>query len=146
MNENKEIITEIMSDNKTLILEEFESLKGQFVISGDWRVKRLLGVVSDDFDYYWLLYDGRKFSLDSCLCRLVPLKGKIENKDYNEFVRLAYLNHYDLIFNIAKESDREESIKRCIEYKESLTSDLLKEQEDKNELLTEICWDLNKIE
>ena len=47
-----------MSDNKTLILEEFESLKGQFVISGDWRVKRLLGVVEDDMDYYWLLRLG----------------------------------------------------------------------------------------
>ena len=145
MKENKEIITEIMGDNKTLVLAEFESLKGQFVIAGDWKVKRLVGVVEDDMDYYWLLYDGRKFSLDSCLCRLVPLKGKIDDKNYNEFVRLAYLNHYDLIFHSAKEKDQEEAIKRCEEYKESITTDLLKEQENKNELLTEICWELNKV-
>ena len=42
MNETKEIITEIMSDNKTLVLAEFESLKGQFVIDGDWKVKSML--------------------------------------------------------------------------------------------------------
>lgn len=145
MKKTKEIITEMVEDNKTLILNEFESLKGQFVIAGDWKVKRLLGVVSDDWDYYWLLYDGRKFSLDSCLCRLVPLKGKIEDRDYNEFVRLAYLNHWDLLFLSAKEEDREEGIKCCNEHKESLTRDLLKDQEDKNELLTEICWELNKV-
>ena len=60
-----------MQDNRKLIIQEFESIKGQFVIAGDWKVKRIVGVVEDDMDYYWLFYDGRKFSLDSCLCRIV---------------------------------------------------------------------------
>ena len=46
-----------MTDNKKIILEEFESLKGQLVIAGDWKVKRLVAVVEDDMDYYWLFYD-----------------------------------------------------------------------------------------
>ena len=132
-----------MSDNnKKLILEEFESLKGQFVIACDWKVKRLVGVVEDDMDYYWLLYDGRKFSLDSCLCRLVRLKGKILDKDYNEFVRLAYLNHWDII-DYGKE---DYSYDFCENHKKEITSNLLRDQENKNYLLTDICWKLNKID
>ena len=46
-----------MTDNKKIILEEFESLKGQLVIAGDWKVKRLIAVVEDAMDYYWLFYD-----------------------------------------------------------------------------------------
>jgi hypothetical protein len=134
-----------MQDNKKLIIDEFESLKGQLVIAGDWKVKRLVGVVEDDMDYYWLFYDGRKFYLDSCLSRVVPLRGKLDDKDYNEFVRLAYLNHYDLIGYYCKEEDKEEALKYCIEHKKDLVDNLLKEQENKNSLLTEICWELNKI-
>jgi hypothetical protein len=134
-----------MSDNKKLIIEEFESLKGQFVISGDWKVKRLVGVVEDDMDYYWLLYDGRKFSMDSCVGRVVPLKGKLEDKDYNEFVRLAYLNHFDIIGYYCREEDKEEGMSVSENHKRQIVEDLLREGENQNYLLTEICWDLNKI-
>lgn len=126
-----------MTDNKKIILEEFESLKGQLVIAGDWKVKRLIAVVEDDMDYYWLFYDGRKFSLDSCLCRVVPLKGRIADKDYNEFVRIAYLNHWDIV-SYGKDD--------CELHKEEIILDLLKDQENKNSLLTEMCWELNKID
>jgi hypothetical protein len=44
----------------------------------------------------------------------MPLKGYLRDKDYNELVRLAYLNHYDFLdwnsFNKAFE-----------EYKQSLS-------------------------
>ena len=126
-----------MTDNKKIILEEFESLKGQLVIAGDWKVKRLIAVVEDDMDYYWLFYDGRKFSLDSCLCRVVPLKGRIADGDYNEFVRIAYLNHWDIV-SYGKDA--------CELHKEEIILDLLKDQENKNSLLTEKCWELNKID
>lgn len=130
-----------MPDNKKIILNEFESLKGQFVIAGDWKVKRLVGVVGDDMDYYWLFYDGREFSLDTCLCRIVPLKGKIADKDYDEFVRIAYLNHLDIV-----SYEKDDSYNFCELHKEEIVLNLLKDQEHKNSLLTEICWELNKIE
>jgi hypothetical protein len=130
-----------MTDNKKIILEEFESLKGQLVIAGDWKVKRLIAVVEDAMDYYWLFYDGRKFSLDSCLCRVVQLKGRIEDGDYNEFVRIAYLNHWDII-----SFEKEDSYNFCEAHKEEIVLDLLKDQENKNSLITEMCWELNKID
>lgn len=130
-----------MPDNKKIILDEFESLKGQFVIAGDWKVKRLVGVVGDDMDYYWLFYDGREFSLDTCLCRIVQLKEKIADEDYNEFVRIAYLNHLDIV-----SYEKNDSYNFCELHKEEIVLNLLKDQEHKNSLLTEICWELNKIE
>lgn len=131
-----------MSDTKKKILDEFESLKGQFVISCDWKVKRLVGVVEDDMDYYWLFYNGREFSLDSCLCTIVSLKGRIADKDYNEFVRLAYLNHWDII-DYGKDDYSHDF---CENHKKEITSNLLRNQENKNYLLTEICWELNKVD
>lgn len=130
-----------MPDNKKIILNEFESLKGQFVIAGDWKVKRLVGVVGDDMGYYLLFYDGREFSLDTCLCRIVPLKRKIADRDYDEFVRIAYLNHLDIV-----SYEKDDSYNFCELHKEEIVLNLLKDQEHKNSLLTEICWELNKIE
>ena len=84
-----------MEDNKTLILREFENLKGQFVINASWDIERLVAVGEDDIDYYWITYDGRKLKWNTCVGRLMPLKGHLRDKDYNELVRLARLNHWD---------------------------------------------------
>ena len=82
-------------DNKTLILAEFEKLKGQFVINASWNIERLVAVGEDDMDYYWITYDGRKLNWNTCVGGLIPLKGHLQDKDYAELVRLAKLNHFD---------------------------------------------------
>ena len=83
-------------DNLTIITKEFNELKGQFVICGD-QVYRLLGIADDDEDWYYALYDGRRITLHSCVGRITPLKGFIQQKDYDEMIRIAKLNHYDLL-------------------------------------------------
>lgn len=84
-----------MTDNLTLIKAEFEKLKGQFVITDSWKVERLVAIGEDQLDYYWITYDGRRLYWHTCVGRVVPLKGHLREKDYNEFVRLAKLNHFD---------------------------------------------------
>ena len=84
-----------MIDNKTLILAEFDELKGQFVIPDSWKVERLVAIAEDDMDYYWITYDGRKLKWHTCVGGVVQLKGKLDDTDYDEFERLADLNHYD---------------------------------------------------
>jgi len=81
--------------NLPKILEGFEKLKGQFVITASWEVERLVGIGDDGEDWYYLTYDGRKLKWNTCVGRLMPLKGKLDDKDYNELVRIAKLNHYD---------------------------------------------------
>jgi hypothetical protein len=86
-----------MTDNKTLILNEFQQLKGQFVINASWNIERLVAVGEDEWDYYWITYDGRKLKWNTCVGGLMPLKGHLQDKDYAELVRLAKLNHFDQV-------------------------------------------------
>lgn len=84
-----------MDSNLKLILEEFEKLKGQFVITSSWEIERFVSVGEDEMDYYYITYDGREFIWNTCVGRLMPLKGYLRDKDYQELIRLAKLNHYD---------------------------------------------------
>lgn len=115
----------------------FNSLKGQMVISGT-VVYRLIGIMDDGEDYYYALYNGREIEYHSCVMSVVPLKGFIREKDYQEMVRIAKLNHFDqpdLYLN-----DDPEGIKVFNEkHKQSLLSKL-----GENSFLIEgPCWDLN---
>lgn len=84
-----------MVDNLTLIKGQFEKLKGQFVITASWAIERLVAIGEDELDYYWITYDGRKLMWNTCVGRLMPLKGYLRDKDYAELIRLAKLNHFD---------------------------------------------------
>jgi hypothetical protein len=112
------------------IKQEFETLKGQFVITTvNNKIERLVAIGTDQQDYYYITYNGRKFTWNTCLGRIIPLKGYLRDEDYNELVRLAKLNDFD----------QEEGF-----YSE-------RSQKHKNELmkvsgndtiLTEVCWSL----
>ena len=83
-------------DNLTIITKEFNEFKGQFVICSD-QVYRFIGIADDDEDWYYVLYDGRRITLHSCVGSITPLKGYIYDDDYDEMIRIAKLNHYDLL-------------------------------------------------
>lgn len=117
-----------METNLKIILDEFEKLKGQFVITDTWKVERLVAIGDDSEDWYYVTFDGRDLKWYSCVGRVVQLKNKIDDKDYNEFIRLAKLNHYDQI-------DKKEFLLAFQAY--------IKKYDDKHKFLTDFCWDLN---
>ena len=121
-----------MTDNKTLIKAEFEEFKGQIVITDSHDTQRLIAIVDGHDDYYWVYYNGRKLSLHSCVGGFIPLKGKIDEKHYNNLVRLAKLNHYDLVVE-KNDADLLRSIRQ------SLTNELCVG----NELMADICWTIS---
>lgn len=124
-----------MDSNKKLILEEFEKLKGQFVITMEYKVERLVAIGEDDMDYYWITYDGRKLSFHTCVGGLIPLKGYIKDEHYNEFERLADLNDYDRL--IGKNGVDFDGIHYSIDgYKNELMKDWGKD----DKLLTDIIF------
>jgi hypothetical protein len=117
-----------MDDNLSLILKEFEQLKGQFIITMDDRVERLIAIGDDTEDYYYITYNGRKAIWHSCVGRIIPLKGYIRSEDYDSLIRLAKLNDYDQVY-----PDR-----WLVEWNnERLT------WSHNHTLLSEVCWDLN---
>jgi hypothetical protein len=99
------------------ILEEFEQLKGQFVITASHDIERLVAIGENSMDYYWITFDGRDFKWNTCVGGLMPLKGYLRDEDYNELVRIATLNHYDLIatteFTAAFENWKNSLSKEC---------------------------------
>ena len=70
---------DIKGDKDNLVLKHFD-------------VVRLLDVVFDDDDYYYIFKTQRGIVYSSILVSYIPLKGKIEDKDYNELERLWKLN------------------------------------------------------
>ena len=126
-----------MEDNLTLIKGEFEKLKGQFVITDSWRIERLVAIGEDEWDYYYITYDGRKLSWNTCVGRVVPLKGHLRDKDYNEFIRLAKLNHYDqaTLWGNSEPEKYQMTV-------DSHLAELLALPED-HKFLTPVCLDLN---
>lgn len=124
-------------DNKTIILAEFEKMKGQFVITASWAIERLVAIGEDEHDYYYVTYNGRKFAWNTGVGAIVPLKGYLRDKDYNEFVRLAKLNHYDQV-TLWGNKEPEAAKQYAIQHKQELMK-----IDERDKFLTEVCWDLN---
>ena len=116
------------------IKQEFETLKGQFVITQSHKIERLVAVGEDQQDYYWVTYNGRNFTWNTCVGGLIPLKGYLQDKDYNSFVQSARLNHFD------QETCWGEQGKNSQKHK----NELMKVKGDDN-ILTEVCWNLETI-
>jgi hypothetical protein len=125
-----------MDTNLQQILEEFDSLKGQFVITASWKIERLIAIGEDDMDYYWITYNGRKITWNTCVGRVMPLKGHLRGEDYLELCRLARLNHWDQS-ELFGGKNIEETKNFNEEHKKEMTS-----IEDPNKFLTEIHWEI----
>ncbi len=120
----------IMSDTLKSILEEFESLKGQLVISGYDRIYRLVGVGDDGEDFYWILWKGdENLEWHSCVGRIMPLKGYLRDVDYEELVRIAKLNHWDFMCGDLTE-------------REAIKEELSKLSPD-HKVVSGLIWELN---
>jgi hypothetical protein len=128
-----------MGDNLKIILSEFEELKGQFVIN-HYKVERFIGIGTDDDDYYYITYNGRETKWNTCVGSIIPLKGKIEDKHYNEFIRLAKINHFDQpnLWIPRTDEDKQKMLDASITHKNKVL-----ELNNPDKYLTPICWDLN---
>lgn len=127
-----------MIDNLTIFKGEYEKYKGQHVISSN-TVYRFIGIVDDEEDYYYCFYDGRKLYLHSCVGTFVPLKGFIQDKHYDEFKRIARLNHYDQI-ELFSSNDTEKIKEFNNLHKKELIENL---ENGNNKFLAGPCWELN---
>ena len=121
------------------ILEQFNQHKGEFVLLNG-KLFRLVAVGDDSDDYYWVVYDGRKVFWHSCVGSFVVLKNKVDDKDYNEFIRLAKINHFDQedFLIPSTEEDKEYTRKHSIEHKQKM-----EEVNGNDKYLTDFCWTIN---
>lgn len=95
-----------MNNIKEKLIEEFNQHKGEFVITKLNVVQKLVGLVDDGEDYYYVYYDGRfDLPLMSCVMGNIYLKGKIDDRDYDELVRIDELNDINRLFDGDKKSE-----------------------------------------
>ena len=128
-----------MDKNKILLLEQFERNKGQFVIMHD-RVLRFVAIAEDDMDYYYVCYDGRKLVWHSAVGSYTVLKNKIDDKDYNELIRIAKINHYDQddLWMPRTEEEKIQQKHYAKKHKQKM-----EQVEGDSRYLVPFCWDLN---
>lgn len=122
------------TNTKDIILQEFAHRKGELVLNQSHKVSQLVGIGEDDFDYYYIMYDGRRLNWESCVGRFIPLKGQLCEKDYNYLRRIADLNYMDkvLLRTPTENYSREEYIeklKRDINVGDVLLTDLVFDEE-----------------
>ena len=110
-------------DNLTIITNQFDELKGQMVICSN-RVFRFIGIADDGDDYYYVLYDGRKITLHSCVGRITMLKGYILDRDYQP--------------TLWGNEVSEETIKSSENHKAEITK-----WGQETKFIVGPCWDLN---
>lgn len=73
---------ELAPYRNTLVLNYFE-------------VVRLVDVIDEEDDYYWVLDSHKGIVYSSCVGGWIPLKGKLDTKDYAELVRVWNLNNIE---------------------------------------------------
>ena len=136
----KAIDKKMKDTNKEQTLEQFEKYKGQFVIKHNFPsdiVVRFIGIGYDDMDYLYIFYDGRKLSYATILDRIIPLKGFISDKDYNEYIRLWNLNSDDKPNN-TKLSDEKYEMARDF-YRNNLEDEIVSSGIT---LFDGLCWEV----
>lgn len=75
--------------------EELEPYKNTLVLDY-FEVARLVDVIDGKDDFYWVLDFFKKGIVHSSCCTgWIPLKGKIDDKDYEQLVRVWNLNNVE---------------------------------------------------
>jgi len=120
--------------NLKIILEEFNRLKGQHIMTDAFfKTERLIAIGDDGEDWYYITFDGKNIHWESCVGRIIPLKGHLRDEDYDYIIHIAKLNHYDQL--CLKNND----LKMFLDAADKEIS----EYPDNHRFMTEVCWDLN---
>ena len=91
--EMEEIIVKKMI-TLTSLKEEIRPYLNTLVING-FEIVRLAGVMEDYDDFFWIYNKSNtdKLSYCSCFFDFISLKGKLDEKQYNELVELWNMNN-----------------------------------------------------
>jgi len=83
----------IKDENLIRILIEIRDNFNDLVISEPEKIEKLIGFQDDGDDYYYILKSIRGvISYQSCVGRIIPIKGRIDKKDYEYLNSCFVLN------------------------------------------------------
>jgi hypothetical protein len=79
----------------TKLKAELEPFKNTLVIDNLDNVVRLVDVIDDEDDYYWVYDSKQGIYHSSCVGEWIPLKGFVEQKKYDNLVYMWNLNNIE---------------------------------------------------
>jgi hypothetical protein len=129
-----------MENNLKIIKKEFNELKGQHVLINN-TVLRFIAIAEDEYDYLYILWDGKNIKYHTVLELLIPLKNKIDDQHYNSIVLTSKYNHLDSFDYMMPSNDLEKKIVKKFALKQR--KDVIKSIPDDINVLSEFCWDFN---
>jgi hypothetical protein len=71
--------------------KELNEHKNELVLARD-KVYRLAGISAAESDLYWIMDDGRKVELHTCVCGWIPLKKYFPLEVYNQILTVWNYN------------------------------------------------------
>ena len=117
----------------------FNRLKGQLVLI-DRQVLRFIGIGQDQYDYLYILWDGKELVYRTILDHLIQLKDKIDDKDYNNMIRGTRINDYDSLKCFDPKTDKDKTI--VVNANNKVKQEILDEIDKRSvELLDELFWE-----
>jgi hypothetical protein len=126
--------------NKEHTQDIFDRLKGTLVLI-DRQVLRFIGIGQDQYDYLYILWDGKKITYRTILSNLIQLKNKIDKKDYDSMINSSMINDYDSkkCFNPKSDKDRVIVANANNNVKQEVLAEIDKHNID---LLDDLFWDI----
>lgn len=121
------------------MIQEYSKHRGQLIIIrhpsrlNEFTVHRFIGIAEGNRDCYYVTFDGTDIHLTTGVGHIIPLRGRISEKDYNHLCRHARLNHLDYLYHTWDNEEFQQQISAQLE--------LYKERGYK--LVTELYWELN---
>jgi len=104
------------------------------MVDWQWNVERLIAIGGDDMDWYYVTFNGRDIHWNTCVGRIMPLKGFLRDEDYEHILNIARLNDYDqLVLKNDGNIDK---------FLEAVKDDIAK-LDGNHVFMTELCWELN---
>lgn len=117
----------------------FNRLKGQLVLI-DRQVLRFIGIGQDQYDYLYILWNGKELVYRTILDHLIQLKDKIDDKDYNIMIRSSRINDYDSLKCFDPKTDKDKTI--VVNANHKVKQEILDEIDKRNvELLDDLFWE-----
>lgn len=139
-------VAEKLTDENYLI-EEFEKHKGQFVITPEFTVERLIAILKSEGlgrdEYYYLTFNGRQAKVHPIMPGKIFISlERLDRNKYKRLTAMAKVSHFDQpgLFGTSKKNRQASGAME--QYNKKVKQDVLKACAGLR-MMTEICWQIN---
>lgn len=130
-------------DDVEQLKDFFKAHRGQHMITPNMTIERLVALGTDETDYYWVFFNGRKLSYIDVSSDIIEIKDQLYKRTYKSIIRNAEYDHLDQPKAFNNKIKRDNEITQTMkEFNEKFKKDI-ESLKSPIRYITNICWDLN---